>query len=532
MKSKPFAVAAPATSDVRCCSGHKPGLCTQTFAQSRLAFSRQAKTLQLAPLGQATLVDEEGFGDGGGRVALVGQGHRQDVKLLRQWLAANLRPYDYMTVELQGEDGGRQSFAFQLLDLERKSIIVRPFISTDDEAEMSGLYTVMLQPLEVWGGRAGATRQMGATTMDVFVLQDPCKADIVGACGTTMQSRSSITVWQTRNSDVDGCCELYGPERILDRPVDLMGAQVPVLSLLDALGGKGFKAVEETVEHKMGVLAYDCRRVTGRRSYLQCVLHMGRLAAKGVHSFRSNGTMAFFSALLHCKSPVRPGLSAQAYKRLLAAEQGDEDALAALADADDEQLVRLALPAAPAGKAGARPHRSLTRRGQQQQAQPDDGTDSDDSSIVGPEAHAPPPAVATDGAGAGSSDDSSVIGAPAGEPEGALVPAAPAEAQPRPIPVGVPSSILGVKVSFVPGRQTVTHTYADRLSVRCSNPAHARCMKSRSTELLRARLGARCAESFLGAWLAKAYTMGDREHGKYMPTVADMQHYLAEHPEA
>lgn len=74
----------------------------------------------------------------------------------------------------------------------------------------------------------------------------------------------------------------------------------------------------------------------------------------------------------------------------------------------------------------------------------------------------------------------------------------------------------------------MTHTYAERLSVHC--PVHPRCTKSRSVELMRDLLGSRCAEAFLGVWLAQAGMLEQAKHAKYVPPVAEMRQYLEAHP--
>lgn len=96
----------------------------------------------------------------------------------------------------------------------------------------------------------------------------------------------------------------------------------------------------------------------------------------------------------------------------------------------------------------------------------------------------------------------------------------------RAVPDGVPAEILGVPVSFVAGRISSTHTYNDRIFVRCCNDAHTGCRTSRSLQLLRDRFGVRCAEAFLGAWLAKADSLPSAQHAKYTPKAAEMEAYL------
>lgn len=123
---------------------------------------------------------------------------------------------------------------------------------------------------------------------------------------------------------------LHNRHRLTSRRMDLMSSHTPVLTLTDALGDKGFEGVSRVVRHRVGVLGYDNRCLSGRRAYLQCVLRTRDLATKGIGEFSSVGSGAYFDALLRGKGAVRPGLSAAAYKRLLATETGDELAVVAL----------------------------------------------------------------------------------------------------------------------------------------------------------------------------------------------------------
>lgn len=501
-----------------------PSFCIHSRPQTSVLDRSQPGRRLLANILEAADADPRGDPPPVGALALLDRPERksQDIVLLRQWLATFLKPYDYMTVSVVGEDGGRSILAFQLLDLERKNLIVRPFVDADDMADMSGLYSVKLQPLEVFRSSKALANYASVQTLDTFLLQEPCQADILGACGGTLQGRKDIVVWQARQSDIEGCVELHNRQSLLNRATDLMSPSVPVLSLLDALHGRGFVGTGNTVEHHEGVLAYDSRRITSKRNYLQCVVHSERLAQKGVGSFSSIGSAAFFAALLHSKRQVSPGLPARRYRQILAAEQGDELALANLADGEGE-ADNEALEAMPKQRA------LQDRPAQPPQLQARPADDNDDSSVVGgasqdERAPAPIVALAPDSGGEGS-----VVGA-ASDTEGAaaMVPAGAVVAGAA--PAGVPDFILGVKVSFVGGRHTATHTYANRLSVRCSNPTHHGCQKSRSIALLRDQLGPRSAESFLGAWLAKADSMEKEQHAKYTPRRQDMERYLVEHP--
>lgn len=314
----------------------------------------------------------------------------------------------------------------------------------------------------------------------------------------SFESRRGIRVWEAALSDVEGCVELRNPVPLLARPVDLGSPQAPVLSLLDALGERGFEGVDEVVLHRVGVAHFDRRNICGRRAYLQCVLHMGKLAEKGIDEFRSVGSSAYFAALLHGRSKVRPGLPAMEYRRQLAKERGEELTLAALGVGEQATRRRgraKALPQPPP----APPAIALP-----------EGGGCDDESVFG-----------------GSDPGAVALLRPASDAEADTSAASPVDAGDEGAnATGAPAEIMGQIVTFIPGRATATHSYADRLSVTCSNAAHRKCSKSRSMALLRGELGVRCAEAFLGAWLAKASSMDSPAHGKYTPTLAEMEMYL------
>lgn len=432
-----------------------------------------------------------------------------EILLLRQFFAAMLKRYDYMSLPVVGETGLLSVYVFQILDVERRNIIIRPFTDLAERAELDGLYTITLQPLQIWR----KSDEMDANeldTMSVFVFDEPAKADIISALGSNVERRRDIFVWQTRVSDVDGCVELYNKERLTERHIDLSSPQAPVLSLIDALSAEGFHGVGEHVVHNAASRAYDNRKLSGRRAYLQCALYFNsRLAAKGVEEFRSVGPAAYFEALLRGKSFVRSGLPALEYKRLLAEERQGDAALEDL-EADPGAPRRPVLVAdadRPSGQPGHSPPRPIVAR----PAAPD----SESTGSI---------------AGSAPASDDDIAGGGAAPPGGALGGQPVAARGQRRLPDGFPADIQGMRVAFVAGRASASHTYADRVTVRCSNPAHQGCSKSRSLKLLESRFGVRAAELFLGAWLMKAESLDAQAHAKYTPKVADMEAYRASNP--
>lgn len=193
---------------------------------------------------------------------------------------------------------------------------------------------------------------------------------------------------------------------------------------------------------------------------------------------------------------MQKGLSAKAYRRIVAA-----------ADHTDDSFALMDLEERPVGE----------RRRLAAIAPPPVGDKSDsDGSVMG------------GGSGDDASEAASVVGGGDEDPPQPPSPAAPLQHPAEDI--DVPDAISGARVQIIPGRKTRTHTYAARLGVKCTNESHPRCSKTRSLALLRDTLGSRCAEAFLGAWLAKAHELDNAAHMRYAPDVSAMRSYLADRP--
>ena len=123
--------------------------------------------------------------------------------------------------------------------------------------------------------------------------------------------------WVTTKSDVEGCIQLHSPA-VLSPKVLLNSPKVPVLCLIDALLDKSFAPVFHTLEHKPnGPDVFDRRACMSKRWYYQCLLSQTILFQRGVTSFKSNESSAFYRLLLHSRSPVPRGLSAKECKKRL-----------------------------------------------------------------------------------------------------------------------------------------------------------------------------------------------------------------------
>lgn len=419
------------------------------------------------------------------------------VKLLRQYLLASLEVHSVISVREPLEDGGFATRWFQILTMEMKGLYIKTCRSgkdDDDEAEENGLFAVSVQPFCRWMG-PGAEEAGEPKDADCFVYQEPCMVDILGLCGAVADSRGGWRSWSTRASDVDGCLNMHSavPLRTNKR---LNAPNVPVLALLDALEADDWHKVERKVHHKKGSKKeFDGRYLLRSRAYFQCLLALGDLLAAGVPGFESGLTAGFYKVLLKTKKLPAKGLKALEYKRLLAEQDGDRLQLALLDRSAPEPLAIGALEApAPPG-----PLEDVVGGARERSASEDE---SPRGSIVGgeedEEAMAPEPA-------------------PGGQP-----------GQPGAVALidGVPAEILGQRVIRIQGRCDLQWSYNARIAVRCRNPAHTKCIKTRSRALGRDQYGPRAAEYFLGAWLLRS-DLSEAEHKAYVPSPADIAAYAA-----
>ena len=183
---------------------------------------------------------------------------------------------------------------------------------------MEGSYVCSIQPLEIWGGGFAPQDMLNKHSLETFVIEDPLKADIITIKGARVTRWKDIKVWQSEQSDVEGCLTVHTPISLSARRTSVLDSNAPVLQLIDRLVEAGFvPQAREAVHRPESPLVFDNRLPAARRAYFQCVLERGKLWPKGVTDFDSLGSQAYYKALMGCKDPVRTGLTAVEYKRLL-----------------------------------------------------------------------------------------------------------------------------------------------------------------------------------------------------------------------
>ena len=277
--------------------------------------------------------DDDDAGDGGD----AGDGPPPDrravhdttsAKLLRQWLAAALQSYDYISVSAVGEDGGALLVFAQILAVAPRNLFVKAWCAEEQDTEQ-GLFNVDATVFEAWSPKFKDPAVAGAS-FDVFPFAEPSTIDILGLVGADIGSRHSFFRWKSRLSYVEGCTCLYAAEPL--KPLmSLMHGKIPVLCLLDELEFLGYTKQSSIMHHSSeSALILDERHSFSKRMYFKCVLCHDALIRAAAGEFHSNHSAKWFELLLRTKKPVPADDNAKTCQRKLAMLAGDLGALALL----------------------------------------------------------------------------------------------------------------------------------------------------------------------------------------------------------
>lgn len=415
---------------------------------------------------------------------------------MRQYLHATLEVHGIISMPVLGETGLITHMFFQILGLESKPVLMKTIGMPEDDDYEAGLYFCSVQPFSRWSGSFDdADDALPPASAECFVYQDPCLVDLLSITGAKLENRRQWLRWSSRPSDVDGCQTMFAAKPLVPG-LSLSDRSVPVLSLIDALEAAGHEGVPHKVfHHLVGVKQYDSRALSSKRTYLQAVLAAAELFAAGVPGFSSGHAHAYYALLLKTKELPDPTLGALAYRRKLAELDGDALQLKLLDRPVGGDQMIAAVPKPRLGK--IEPFGEVTG---------DPGSD-DDVAVPPP---APPPA---------SPPRDIEIG---GEDDGEAVPAA------LPFVPEVPREICGMHVRRIKGRAGGGWTYHNRIGIKCNNPCHMDCGKTRSLAIDLDIFGPRSAEHFLACWLAKsdhAWIEGD--HNKWAPSRDEVRLFIA-----
>lgn len=338
---------------------------------------------------------------------------------------------------------------------------------------------------------------------DIFVYRQPRVVDVLSLSGSESMDRSKMVAFTARESDVEGCVNLFDPQPLKPR-MSLKDVRIPVLALLDHLASLGWVAKHGRAIHGVDTpREYDDRRSSGKRSYYQCLVALPELLQHGVTHFDSMQPTAYYRLVLLRKKDVPLGLGNKAYQVEIAQSSDDQLQLALL----EAPVVDLAAPPPPLGiVAPGRPAlQDIDIAG-------DSSESEGDANLAIADGQADEIAPIAEAAIVGD-DEAEVVA-------GAIVPGV------GPVAPPIPDFIMGVPVTRVQAKHDSGWSYFARLRVACPNPAHPGCNKSRSLELLRDVAGPRAAEWYLGAWLSKQH-LPHVEHKAYRPTLQDIRGFGA-----
>ena len=389
---------------------------------------------------------------------------------------------------------------YQILELERRNILVDAFSFEEEIQIEGGVFTVTVQPMQRWS----AIDQPNVDGEDVhcYPFEEPTKVDILTAIGLRAEDRRRCQVWQASSSNIECCVRLRAPSQ-LTQPIPLTSPKVPVLALLDKLFADGYKPHSGLVRHTgTSAKIYDCRRPEAKRMYFMCVLGIEELRSNGIAEFASGQPGHYYECLLRGKN-VSPGKPDKEYKK-------------ALSDTGNDTPIKL----------------QVLSQSMQVHAPPFEDN-AGDSDIVGDDVPCPTGGSGSAAAAAASSagpcvdvvedDSDGVVGDSDGDAPNAVAGLAAAGA-------GIPAFIEGMPVKILKGAISDDYKFTfDRLRVRCLNPEHKKCSKYRSTELQRNEWGDRAAEYYLGAWLMESHRP-EAEHRRLKPTADMVRAYAAAHP--
>ena len=426
------------------------------------------------------------------------QKDNEEVKLLREFLAASLQVNAILSVNMTLEDGESEPCFMQVLSKESKGLFVKTHTAVDDEDWGDGLFRISVQPYTRWrGGRLlGEEVALQPSEAECYIYAGPSLVDVLSVCGSNLEARHGWFTWDTRPSDVEGCVCMHNP-RPLSPGMTIGSDKVPVLCLIDELERQGWKQIRSKVTHRHEAdHVYDARKMMGTRAYLQCLLALPELILAGVVSFDSGRPNYWYRLLLKHRRLPPQNISAREAKRELKQLEGDHLGVRLL-NREVVPLARAHMPVAPAVHDDVRPE------------------------IVGDDSPSPPCSGAED------DGEAEVVGGEAAEVVGDEV---VVNDSPEGAFVAIPREIGGQRVLRVKGRHTGGWSYHSRISIRCSRADHPRCNKSRSLALDADIFGDGAGHIFLATWLAKASTMEEQEHREWTPTRADLRHFLATQP--
>ena len=380
------------------------------------------------------------------------------VPLLREFLLVCLQPAMFVSLPIVEGDGTIVPYICQALRLQPQVTTVKLF---SDDLNPKGLLDVAVQPLQRWSPVGNDPADLGHC-IEVYVLEEPTRLDILKHIEPSFRSRSKMFQWKSGRSCLRGCLSLVDPVQLAPPGAwTLSHAKMPTLCLLDALREQGFRPVNRLVEHSTSTSKeFDGRQRVSKSQYFRCVLASGDLFAAGITSFKSNHSQTFYAYLMRFKKLPDPKQTAAQLQKLIN-------------DADTDEPCCTELSVRP--PAAAPPDPSI--------AWVDDTYDEQLAALPAPEPAVPEPVEDLDAAAA---IEQAVI----------------ADLEDHDLAPEWPTHLDGVRLTVESENVDPAHHYHARLKIRCNNPEHLLCTKSRSTALQTEVFGINAPLYYLGAWLA------------------------------
>ena len=439
---------------------------------------------------------------------------KQRLSLMQEYLHCSLAAGMYVSFPSLDSADYHDAISFvQVLAKNQKCIGPTQCKPLRDDSD-SLLTTVSVQPFErmlPFLGGVGAAQLQQA---DIFMFEDERPLPI--QLPFSPDDRPNILRWENHGQSelYDSCISLRNPKP-LQPDVNLLSKSCPVLCLLDALAERGWHGRSQRFVHgSNSELLYDQRQPMGKKVYYQCLIVQAELFQAGIVEFRSGHPQAYYAYMLKFRR-LPPG--DRTMKQL-------QDDMKNKAGSDyDLLLPDLPVPDIQPAITGAASDIEIAWEDPPPLPMPESDDPDADAISDGPI----PPSTGgyspSDG-GAGSVE-ADADGDHISRDSDAGSIAAAAEDMPSvavPCSDEWPSEIGGFTLKRISGRQGGANNFNSRLGVHCP----CCIMKSRSTILLKDKLGEMAPVIYLAVWLQ---SMGEPNHRYHKPSIEDMLAYKSLH---
>ena len=232
-----------------------------------------------------------------------------DQRIALEFFDKTLPVYSCLSIKSPQPDDDVPLRCFQILSKATKLVAIETYRNVQDDEVFW-----LVQPFDIlWGDKLPATPK----ELNAFMSCESLRMDILQFLGDPIENRGEVKLWNTSESDIESCA-LWREPRDVEYKGSLMQSTTPVLALLDKLRAEHFTAVYKAfTHHKRSGKYFDARDLPSKRCYLQCCLVSSSLYEKGVQTFVSGKSEAFYKLLLSNPLKATGDLTAQACRLLL-----------------------------------------------------------------------------------------------------------------------------------------------------------------------------------------------------------------------